>query len=82
MRSAAPERCSTAGATLGQAKRQARYRERVKDGRRVLRVDVDEVKLAALLIEAGYLHRSDEDNLQRLQAALSLALDSMRLVND
>lgn len=61
------------------AERQREYRRRQNQGKRVLHVAADVVELAEVLIKAGYLHRSDEDDIDRLTAALERALESMEI---
>jgi hypothetical protein len=55
--------------------RQRKHRAREDKGRAVLLVDVDEVALSAALLEAGLIGVNDQNNRQKLAAALSRVID-------
>lgn len=55
------------------ALRSRRYHERRDAGRRVYGVEVDQVEVVQMLVDAGLLHPTDEDD----KAAISLALSRL-----
>jgi hypothetical protein len=52
------------------AARQQRYRARVRDGRVVLTVEVDEVALSEALVATGFISPEYADDRQALETAL------------
>lgn len=57
--------------------RQRRYRDRRRAGRRVLRIEVDDVDLAERLIASGFLARVDADDPAALARATARLLTSI-----
>jgi hypothetical protein len=68
---------SSSAARLKAADRQRIRRAREHNGRIVLSVEVDETALAAVLLEAGFIEVNDQDDRQKLAAALSRAIEVM-----
>ena len=52
------------------AARQRLYRERLMAGRRVARIEIDDVAVIEALIESNLLQPSDADDLEKVDAAL------------
>lgn len=63
---------------MSPAEKQKRYRQRVRDGRIVVRVELDAVDAAEALVRAGYLSAEDYDNAEQIGRALERAM--VRLV--
>ena len=66
-----------AGRVVTAAERQARYRQRQRAGRVVLRIDVDLVDTTEMLAEAGYLDPSEEEDHAAVALALSRLIASL-----
>jgi hypothetical protein len=54
--------------------RQRRRRERIRDGRQLLTIEVDDISLADALVETGDLAQWDQDDPERIALALSEAI--------
>jgi len=57
--------------------RQSRYRTRLREGRAVLAVEVDEVGLVALLIDAGALLAEQADDREAIARALEAQIRTL-----
>ena len=57
--------------------RQLRWRTRVRDGRAVLAVEVDEVATAAMLVDAGLLRADKADDRQAVARALEAQIRAL-----
>jgi hypothetical protein len=56
------------------AERQRRYRERLRDGRRVVPLEVDQAIIEDALVRRRLLRREDADNPKKVAAALRAAV--------
>lgn len=59
------------------AERQRRYRQRVRGGKRVFRLELDEVDWEARLIAGGYLPEGGADDFETLNRALLRAINNL-----
>jgi hypothetical protein len=59
---------------MSAADRQRARRARIKAGRAVLRIEVDDVAVPEALVDAGFLHSFDADNREAIEKAIETLL--------
>jgi hypothetical protein len=59
---------------LAPAERMRRHRERVREGRRIVLVEIDRAVIEDALIRRRFLRREDADDLEKVAAALQEAV--------
>lgn len=57
------------------AARQRLYRQREANGKLVLSVEVSEADLCTALVDGGFISTNDQDDREKLQAALSRLIE-------
>jgi hypothetical protein len=73
---------TTSNAPLSAAERARRCRARRATGKRVFRIEVDEERLAGLLVAAGFLHPTCSDIPEAIAAALEAMIANARVTRD
>jgi hypothetical protein len=62
---------------MSAAERQRRYRERQREGRRVVMVEIDEAALSDVLVETGHLSPVMADDPEHLRRAIERHLSRL-----